>query len=226
MELLLIVNLAWLMFIVMLPMIISVRDVEPKNNTSYVRLAGDDGKRKPFRLLIRAYHNFKLFYVRSLVVRMRYSVNARKFYCLLTFIVMLVTHFLDYILNNSLRDSVAALRSAGADDVDIAVAVSCYTDYMTPDVIQLISALVIMVFFFYRVADRLLTFISNNGSVFLGTVLMTGVLAVMPERCMLLAETMFIILAASLSYPDYRPTNTEPKGGIKIFDIFRRLKVA
>ena len=223
MKLLLVINFVWMMFILLMPVIFSVKQVEQKNN---IRLAGKDDRKKPFRLLIKSYDNFRLFYVRELVVHMGYSHNARKFYCLLTFIFMLTTHFLDFMLNNSLRDAIASLRVADTNDVMAGVSVMYYSNYKTPDGIQLTAALIIMMFFFYRIADKLLTFIRSHSKIFQLLCCVVLGLAAMPEHCILLAETLFIILTASLNYPQFNPTNNGPKGGIKIFNIFKYLKVA
>ena len=160
-------------------------------------------------------------FLKTLTKRMRTSENARKLYTVLLLLTLLVFTFVDYAASReamSLMDDMIQHGYEVTADDDFIIEELAWKKYgnMVSDVYVLFACQVLtFAFFSYRFADWLLSSVHGSKELTWMTVLLILMIvvycALMTPKYLILAVVIYIILLASLYYPD-RDVDASPKG--------------
>lgn len=143
---------------------------------------------------------------------MKKSDNFRKFFTLVTLIIMIVVQFVDF----NASTTVARMVQEGAKDTTETMRMATiYAPLMSRPYATLLAAALSMTLFNYSLANLILTRLHNSRKLFC-FVAVTSLAAMFPSpRYFVVTEMLAIALMAALIYPNKIATQT-PKGGKKI----------
>ena len=147
---------------------------------------------------------------------MKKSDNFRKFFTLVTLLLMIAVQFIDFSASTEIAREIKAvaesnsMSTAGAvSDVNQVIAV--YGSLMSRPHATVLAACLSMLLFAYGPANWLLTRLHNSRRVFFLAALVTLFFLFVSTRYFIVAEIMEMMLMAALIYPD-KITSPDPKG--------------
>ena len=143
---------------------------------------------------------------------MKKSDNFRKFFTLVTLIIMIVVQFVDF---NASTTVARMVQEGGKDTTETMRMATIYAPLMSRPYATLLAAALSMTLFNYSLANLILTRLHNSRKLFC-FVAVTSLAAMFPSpRYFVVTEMLAIALMAALIYPNKIATQT-PKGGKKI----------
>ena len=143
---------------------------------------------------------------------MKRSDSFRRFFTIITLLVLLVYQYVDFHVASNIAHEVreAYLNSAERNVENIAE-LKLLLPYFTKPQATMLGACLTLMFFSYRFADYLLTLLHNNKRLYCLVGLGTIIISILASRWFVIAETLAIILMAAYVYPNKRPIEN-PKG--------------
>lgn len=138
---------------------------------------------------------------------MKRSDNFRKFFTLLTLLLMTCILFVDYSASQEIARLSLERQEAIENDMLFA---QVYGPLMSRPHATFIATFLGLSFFFYKVADRLLTVLHNEGKIFYFFAVLTLIILFSSPRYIIIVEIMLIILLAAVIYPN-KTAPEEPK---------------
>ena len=155
-------------------------------------------------------------YLHRLYEGMKKSDNCRKFFSLLTLLVMIAVQFVDFSASTEIargikdvveNDPERTTETAG----QMAHLIAVYGPLMSKPYATLLAACASMTLFVYGASDWLLTRLHNSSRIFFSAAMMTLVILFASPRFLVVTEMLEIILMAALVYPN-RTAPSDPKG--------------
>lgn len=139
---------------------------------------------------------------------MKKSDNFRKFFTLVTLLLMIAVQFVDFSASTSIA---RMLQEASHDGHETAKMIAVYGTLMTRPHASVLAACLSLILFSYTAADWLLTRLHNRRKLFFGVVLITLVVLFASPRYLIVTEVLEMMLMAALIYPNKIPSQA-PKG--------------
>lgn len=205
------------------------QEIHRKNGKTFPSFVG---KSLPFlkRLHIRLVLVFHRFYF-----GMRTSYNFRRFFHYIVLFVLLIFTFVDHnaslyvtslVNENSLNDAVMYAEKQNVFHVGpgaFYIPLFCYQQHVFA---TLWSDMILVILFFYKTTDRMLTLLHNDKASFVTLAFFVFLIIFFLPRFFILAEVVTIVLSAAYIYPNMRPGATQ-KGGINASERpQRKIKMA
>ena len=140
---------------------------------------------------------------------MKQSKEARKFFSFILLLVMLTVIMVDFNASASVARKVNKIAQESAYQTERLIALySDYRPYITFRYATLLAGLMVIPFFSFRATDRILVWLKGNRAFLMSSVI-TGMLLTYSAfftagRSMLIIELAYIVLGASLVYPNIR----------------------
>ncbi len=142
---------------------------------------------------------------------MKKSDNFRKFFSLVTLLLMVVVQFVDFSASQDVAQGIRELNGSAEQTKFIAA----YGSLMTRPHASVLAACLSLMLFSYKAADWLLTRLHNRKKFFLAIALLTLVILFASPRYFIVAEVLHMMLLAALVYPN-RTSVDDPKGRKRI----------
>ena len=139
---------------------------------------------------------------------MKKSDNFRKFFTLVTLLLMIAVQFVDFSASTSIA---RMLQEASHDSHETAKMIAVYGTLMTRPHASVLAACLSLILFSYTAADWLLTRLHNRRKLFFGVALITLVVLFASPRYLIVTEVLEMMLMAALIYPNKIPSQ-DPKG--------------
>ena len=183
---------------------------------SYIRskTKSSHGRRGFFSVLgtqmprLKAVKNAVVKFFHRLYDGMRRSDNFRKFFTLIILLLMIGVQFVDY----SASQEVARLSQEHQVSAENGASfIHVYAPLMSRPHAIFIAAFLSLSFFFFRVADSVLTILHNERRIFHFFALLTLIILFASPRYIIIVEVMEMILMAAMIYPNKMST-PEPRG--------------
>ena len=151
-------------------------------------------------------------FLRRLSEGMRRLDSFRKFFTLVLLLSIIAIQFIDFSASSSVAQMLSEELHQGAATLDEGM-VKTYTPLMTYPQTTMVSGLLAMMFFSYKLSDKILLLLKKR-KVFFWTCITTILVLLSSPRNMVLAETLMMIEMSSLFYPfkvpDATPKNRVP----------------
>lgn len=143
---------------------------------------------------------------------MKRSDSFRRFFTIITLLVLLVFQYTDFHVASSIAHNVReAFQNSAERNVENIAELKLLLPYFTKPQATMLGACLTLMFFSYRFADYLLTLLHNNNRLYCLVGLATMTITILATRWFVIAETLAIILMAAYTYPNKRPVDN-PKG--------------
>lgn len=139
---------------------------------------------------------------------MKKSDNFRKFFTLIVLLLMIAVQFVDCCASQEVA------RASWEHQIDAengAHFVRVYAPLMSPPYAIFLAAFMSLSFFFFKVADHVLTILHNVRVIFYFLSVLTMIILFASPRNIIIVEVMEIILMAAMIYPN-KTIPEEPKG--------------
>lgn len=164
-----------------------------------------------FFFLLRIRHRIRIVMKRFYNGMRKYD-SFRKFFTLMLLLILIAIQFTDQAASHTVLRMIQ--ESNGINQNVIAATHALLISH--PYAIAL-AAIIGILFFFYRMADRILTTLHNSNFLYAVTALLTIIIAFYPQGFFIISQTLFIILIGAYIYPNRVPT-IHPNGGIHVPD--------
>lgn len=149
---------------------------------------------------------------RRLYDGMRREDSFRKFFTLIILFLMIVIQYVDFSASTTVARIVQSTVDFSGDSSGVLTAgIKPLFPFLTRPHATVIAALLSWSFFYYRIADRLLSWLHANDWWFGTAGLLTAVMIIVYPRLFIIPELTAIILMAAAVYPDKLVDDT-PKG--------------
>lgn len=143
---------------------------------------------------------------------MKRSDSFRRFFTIITLLVLLVFQYVDFhVASNVAHDVRLAFENSAEKNVDNIAELKAWLHYFTKPHATMLGACLSLMFFSFRLANNILTRLHNNNRIYCLVGLVTMCIAILATRWFIIAETFAIILMAAYIYPNKRPIEN-PKG--------------
>lgn len=139
---------------------------------------------------------------------MKKSDNFRKFFSLITLLLMIAVQFVDFSATTSIAKM---LQEASHDSCQTAKVIAVYDTIMTRPHATLLAACLSMTLFSYKAADWLLTRLHNRRKFFFCIALIALIILFASPSYLIVTEVLEMMLIAALIYPNKMPLQ-DPKG--------------
>lgn len=139
---------------------------------------------------------------------MKKSDKFRKFFSLVTLLLMIAVQFVDFSAATSIA---RMLQEAARDNEQTAQTIAVYGAMMTRPHATVLAACLSLALFSYQMADWMLTRLHNRRKLFFCVALLTLAILFASPRYLIVAEVLETMLLAALVYPNKIPTQ-DPKG--------------
>lgn len=154
---------------------------------------------------------------------MKRSDSFRRFFTIITLLVLLVYQYVDFHIASGIAHEVyEALLNSAEKNVEKIVELKVWLPYFTKPHATILAGCVTMLFFLYSPADIILTRLHNSNRLYCLVGLVTMTITILAGRWFIMAETLAIILMAAYVYPNKRPIEN-PKGR-KGIPVHKRVK--
>lgn len=148
----------------------------------------------------------KFFY--RLYDGMKKSDNFRKFFSLITLLLMIAVQFVDF---SATMNVASMIQDASHDSQQTAQIIAVYGPLMTRPHASVLAACLSLTLFSYTAADWLLTRLHNRRKFFFGVALIALIVLFSSPRYLIVTEILEMMLMAALIYPNKIPSQ-DPKG--------------
>ena len=143
---------------------------------------------------------------------MKRSDSFRRFFTIITLLVLLVYQYVDFHIASGIAHEVReALLNSAEKNVEKIADMKMWFPYFTKPHATMLAGCVTMLFFLYSPADIILTRLHNSNRLYCLVGLVTMTITILTGRWFIMAETLAIILMAAYVYPNKRPIEN-PKG--------------
>ena len=139
---------------------------------------------------------------------MKKSDNFRKFFSLITLLLMIAVQFVDF---SATMNVARMIQDASQDRQQTAQIIAVYGPLMTRPHASVLAACLSLTLFSYTAADWLLTRLHNRRKFFFGVALMALIVLFSSPRYLIVTEVLEMMLMAALIYPNKIPSQ-DPKG--------------
>lgn len=139
---------------------------------------------------------------------MKKSDNFRKFFSLITLLLMIAVQFVDF---SATMNVASMIQDASHDSQQTAQIIAVYGPLMTRPHASVLAACLSLTLFSYTAADWLLTRLHNRRKFFFGVALMALIVLFSSPRYLIVTEVLEMMLMAALIYPNKIPSQ-DPKG--------------
>lgn len=139
---------------------------------------------------------------------MKKSDNFRKFFSLITLLLMIAVQFVDF---SATMNVAKMIQDASYDSQQTAQIIAVYGPLMTRPHASVLAACLSLTLFSYTAADWLLTRLHNRRKFFFGVALMALIVLFSSPRYLIVTEILEMMLMAALIYPNKIPSQ-DPKG--------------
>lgn len=151
---------------------------------------------------------------------MKKNDKFRRFFSLVTLLLMIVVQFIDFSTATSIA---GMLQEASRDNQQTAQTIAVYGALMTRPHATVLAACLSLALFSYQVADWVLTRLHNKRKLFFSVALLTLTVLFASPRYFIVAEVLEMVLLAALVYPN-QILAQDPKGRRPIPKINGKLK--
>lgn len=139
---------------------------------------------------------------------MKKSNNFRKFFSLITLLLMIAVQFVDF---SATMNVAKMIQDASQDSQQTAQIIAVYGTLMTRPHASVLAACLSLTLFSYTAADWLLSRLHNRRKFFFGVALMALIVLFSSPRYLIVTEVLEMMLMAALIYPNKIPSQ-DPKG--------------
>lgn len=139
---------------------------------------------------------------------MKKSDNFRKFFSLITLLLMIAVQFVDF---SATMNVAKMIQDASHDSQQMARIIAVYGPLMTRPHASVLAACLSLTLFSYTAADWLLTRLHNRRKFFFGVALIALIVLFSSPRYLIVTEVLEMMLMAALIYPNRIPSQ-DPKG--------------
>ncbi len=147
---------------------------------------------------------------------MKRSDNFRKFFTLITLLLMIAVQFVDY---SSSVEVARMIRDAANEGAETAAKAAAYTSHviavygslMSKPHATLLAACLSLILFVFKAGDWLLTRLHNSRKIFFTVAMMTLIILFTSPRFFIVVEVLEMMLMAALIYPN-KVVPQDPKG--------------
>lgn len=147
-------------------------------------------------------------FFRRIYYGMKKSDSFRKFFTLVTLLLMIAVQFVDFSASATIAKMT---QEVSHDSVQTARTIAVYGAMMTRPQASVLAACLSLTLFSYQAANWLLTRLHNRRKLFFSVALLTLIVLFASPRYFIVAEVLEMMLLAALVYPNKIPTQ-KPKG--------------
>lgn len=142
-------------------------------------------------------------FIHRLYAGMKFSDNFRKFFMLMTTILMIVVQFVDLSATTEIaKEIIDATDNATEGTPQTADVIAAYATLMTKPHATLLAAAFSLMIFAFKSGDWLLTKLHNSQKLFFFVAIADVTLLFFSQRFLIVVEIVEIILMAALIYPN------------------------
>lgn len=137
--------------------------------------------------------------LRRIYEGMKYCNSFRKFFTLIILIELIVFQYIDL---NASTDIARMIQDNNTSHITAMQAMGYNAALMTRPYAILMTAMFSLIFFSFRMSDKMLTTLHNNRRVFVLTGMVALLLILYSFRYLIIAEILLMILMAAYIYPN------------------------
>ena len=147
---------------------------------------------------------------------MKRSDNFRKFFTLITLLLMIAVQFIDFSASTEIARGIKAVAESSSKSTsetisDVNQVIAVYGSLMSKPHATVLAACLSMLLFAFGPANWLLTRLHNSRRIFFFAALVTLFFLFVSPRYFIVGEIMEMMLMAALIYPN-KITSPDPKG--------------
>jgi len=147
---------------------------------------------------------------------MKRSDNFRKFFTLITLLLMIAVQFIDFSASTEIAHGIKAITESSSKNTvetisDVNQVIAVYGSLMSKPHATVLAACLSLLLFAYGPANWLLTRLHNSRRIFFFAALVTLFFLFVSPRYFIIGEIMEMMLMAALIYPN-RIASPDPKG--------------
>lgn len=142
---------------------------------------------------------------------MKKSDRFRKFFSLVTLLLMIAVQFVDFSASTEIARGIREISQSDAETYGEIHTIAIYGPLMSKPHASVLAACLSLTLFSYTAADLLLTRLHNRRKFFFGVALIALIVIFSSPRFLIVTEVLEIMLMAALIYPNKIPSQ-DPKG--------------
>ena len=165
---------------------------------------------------LRAFKEAVAKFFHRLYDGMKKSDNFRKFFSLVTLLLMIAVQFIDFSASTEIARSIREISQSDAEtygeiEKQLSHTIAIYGSLMSKPHASVLAACLSLTLFWYTAADWLLSRLHNRQKFFFGVALLALIILFASPRYIIVAEILEMMLMAALIYPNKIPSQ-DPKG--------------
>lgn len=147
---------------------------------------------------------------------MKKSDNFRKFFSLVTLLLMIAVQFIDFSASTEIARGIREISQSDAEtygeiEKQLSHTIAIYGPLMSKPHASVLAACLSLILFSYTAADWLLTKLHNRRKFFFAIALLALIVLFLSPRYIIVTEVLEMILMAAFIYPNKIPSQ-DPKG--------------